>query len=127
MGQLPTMASNPKAIKDILSFSWHIVNFENSSKPLLTSDRPCIYTEGLHKPDCVIALPLSPRHAFFAFRSKSRAQIALMNAPTSKLAAKLNETVVGQAVTSVYCQSPGDAPDVFFLRRLLPPSQGRAD
>jgi hypothetical protein len=48
VGQLPKIASNPKAIQDVLSFSSYIVNFERSSKPLLTSDRPCVYTEGLH-------------------------------------------------------------------------------
>ena len=120
VGLLPKIASNPKAMQDVLSFSWHIVNFENSSKPLLTSDRPCIYTEGLDKPDCVIALPLSPRQAFFAFRSKSNAQRALMCTPTSRLAAGLNDSVVGQAVTRAYSERASDAPDNFFLRRLSP-------
>jgi Protein of unknown function (DUF4238) len=105
-------------MQDVLSFSWNIVNFERSSKLLLSSDRPCVYTEGLDKPDCIIALPLSPRHAFFAFRPNSRAQRRLMNIPISKLAAKLNDNVVRQAVTRAYCEPPGDAPDVFFLRRL---------
>ena len=88
VGQLPKIASNPKAIQDVLSFSWHIVNFERSSKPLLSSDRPCVYTEGLDNPNCIIAVPLSPCHAFFAFRPKSRVQHGLMNAPISKLAAR---------------------------------------
>jgi Protein of unknown function (DUF4238) len=116
--QLPRIASNPKLMQDVLSFSWHIVNFGTSSKLLLSSDRPCVYTEGLDKPDCVIALPLSPRHAFFAFRPNSRAQRSLANAPISKLAARLNDNVVSQAVTRAYCQGGGDAPDAFFLRRL---------
>ena len=115
---MPKIASNNRVIQDVLSFSWHIVIFELSSKPLLTSDRPCVYTEGLDKPDCVIALPLSPRHAFFAFRPDSHAQHALMKTPASLLAAGLNESVVGQAVTRAYSQNKGDAPDEFFRRCL---------
>jgi len=102
----------------VLSFHWHIVDFESSSKPLLTSDRPCVYTEGLDKPNCVIALPLSPRHAFFAFPPDSNAQRVLMKTPSSRLAEGLNESVVGQAVTRAYSQSIGDAPDEIFRRRL---------
>ena len=118
VGQLPKIASSPKVMQEVLSFDWHIVDFETSSKPLLTSDRPCVYTEGLDKPNCVIALPLSPRHAFFAFRPNSNAQRVLMKTPISRLAAGLNESVVGQAVTRAFCQSIGDAPDEFFLRHL---------
>jgi hypothetical protein len=116
--QLPKIASNSRAMQDVMSFSWHIVTFERSSKILMTSDRPCLYTEGLDKPNCIIALPLSPRHAFFAFRSGSLAQRGLMNAPISKLAARLNESVVGQAVLRAYCQRESDAPDGFFARCL---------
>jgi hypothetical protein len=116
--QLPKVVSNPKLMQDVLAFSWHTVHFEWSSKLLLTSDRPCVYTEGLDEPDCVIALPLSPRHAFFAFRPNSRAQRSLMNTPISKLAARLNQEVIGQAATRAYCVGPGDAPDQFFLRYL---------
>lgn len=118
VGQLPKIASNTRAMQNVLSFSWHIVNFETLSKPLLTSDRPCVYTEGLDNPDCVIALPLSPRHAFFAFRPNSHAQRALMRTSISRLAAGLNESVVGQAVTRAYAQKTADAPDGFFLRCL---------
>jgi Protein of unknown function (DUF4238) len=118
VGQLPKLASNPRAMQDVLAFSWHVVDFERSRKPILSSDRPCVYTEGLDHPNCVIALPLSPRHAFFAFRPNSRAQRALIKAPVSKLAARLNESVVGQAVTRTYCQWQSDAPDNFFLRCL---------
>lgn len=118
VGQLPKIASNPKAMRDVLSFDWHIVDFESSSRSLLTSDRPCVYTEGLDKPNCVIALPISPRHAFFAFRSNSKAERVLMKIPTSRLAAELNESVVGQAVTRAYCQRISDAPVEFFRRHL---------
>ncbi len=124
VGQVPKIASNAKAMQDVLSFSSHIVDFSNSSMPLLTSDRPCVYTEGLDEPNCVIALPLSPRHAFFAFRPNSNAQRSLMQTPISLLAAAMNESVVGQAVTRAYSQSESDAPDVFFRRCLSASSKG---
>lgn len=117
-GQLPKIASNPRAMQDVLSFSWHVVDFTESAIALLSSDRPCVYTEGLHKPDCVIALPLSPKSAFFAFRSGSKAERVLMKTPVSRLASGLNESVVGQAITRAFSQQANDAPDAFFKRRL---------
>ena len=95
--QIPAIALNEQVIECFLSFNWHVVNFERSSKPLLTSDKPCVFTMGLDKSNCVIALPLSPHHAFFAFRSESEAQRSLMNSRISCLAAALNDSVVRQA------------------------------
>ena len=117
VGQLPKIASNTRAMQTVASFCWQIVDFENSSKLLLASDRPCVYTEGLGKPNCVIALPLSPRYAFFAFLPDSDAQRILMEKPISQLAEELNESVVGQAAARAYSQN-GDAPDEFFQRHL---------
>ena len=120
VGQLPKIYSNPRSMQDVLSFDWHIVDFAKSSKPLLSSDRPCVYTDGLDKPDCVIALPMSPRHAFFAFRPNSNAQRLLISLSVSKLAAELNKSVVGQAADRAFGREAGDAPDAFFHRYLSP-------
>lgn len=114
--QMPKIALKP--MQAVISFNWYTVDFENSSKVLLSSDRPCVMTEGLDHANCVIALPLSPRHAFFAFRSNSNARQGLMNAPLSRLALRLNESVVGQAAQQAYCQNSFDAPDSFFRRCL---------
>ena len=118
IGQLPKIASNEKAIQDVLSFSWHLVDLGSATKPLLCSDRPCVYTEGLDKPNCTIALPLSPRHAFFAFRPNSNAEHSLKEVPISRLARAINESVVGQAKKRVFARCPTDAPDNFILRTL---------
>lgn len=118
VGQLPKLASNPQAMQDVLSFDWHAVDFGETGLRLITSDRPCVYTEGLNKPDCVIALPLSPRQAFFAFRPNSRAQRSLMRADVDLLLAALNESVASQAAARVYVQAAEHAPDEFLLRRL---------
>jgi len=118
VGQLSKIISNKKAMRDVLSFDWHIVDFKRSSKSLLTSDRPCVYTQGLANPNCVIALPLSPRHAFFACRSNSTSERVLMKMPISRLAARLNESVVGQAITRAYSKRESDAPNAFFQRWL---------
>lgn len=117
IGQLPQIASDPTARQAIASFIWMTVNFDASTKPLLTSDRPCVWTFGLDDPHCIIALPLSPRHAFFAFPSDGVRQ-KIMERPTSSLAADLNDSVVRQANSRAYCQTRHDAPDTFFQTRL---------
>lgn len=118
VGQIPKIISMPMVLSDILKMSWYTVDFKASSKPLLTSDRPLVKWRGLGHPDCIIALPLSPRYGFFAFRDSSRVRDKLMRTPPNKLASALNANVVGQAIKYAYCSSDTDAPDSFFRNRL---------
>ncbi len=119
VGQLPKIASYPRAMQDLLSFSWHIVKYSASALPLLTSDRPCVYTEGLQGPNCIVTIPLSPRHAFFSFRPNSRAQESIMQSPPNRLSKALNRSVVGQAALRAFSQKTSDAPDRFFSNCLI--------
>jgi hypothetical protein len=99
--------------------AWHPLNFEDCRFPLLCSDRPCVFTAGIDDPNCVIALPLSPRHAFIAFYRNSQAQKALTQHGPSTIAAALNHNVVTQARDRAYSQNRGDARDRFFKKRLV--------
>lgn len=120
IAQIPKVISRPNVLQDILAMSWFTVDFKEASNSLLTSDRPLIMTAGLQNADCIIALPLSPRYGFFAFRPESHAEKALKSTPISRLARAVNDHVVRQADKYAYCAKASDAPDVFFQRRLKP-------
>ena len=117
VSQLPKIASSKNVLNDILKMNWHAVHFQ-CAPLLLTSDRPCIFTTGLGNPDCVIALPLSPVCAFFAFYPESGACSALMSASPALLSSAINRSVVGQAKVRAYSQSEFDAPDSFYKDHL---------
>jgi len=99
----------------LLAFKWMAIDLSKSSVPLLTSDHPCVYTKGLGDPLCLIALPLSPRHAFIAYRDQRLADKILSTKP-SEVAKKFNGSVVAQCIARVYAASP--TPDSFFQKRL---------
>lgn len=120
IAQIPKVISQSKVLQDILAMSWFTVDFKEASNPLLTSDRPLIMTAGLQNADCIIALPLSLRYGFFAFRPESHAEKVLESTPISHLAIALNDNVVRQAEKYAYCTKASDAPDGFFQRRLKP-------
>jgi hypothetical protein len=120
VAQIPKIISRSDVLQDILAMSWFTVAFKEASNPLMTSDRPLIMTAGLQNADCIIALPLSLRCGFFAFRPDSHAEKALKSTPISRLAKALNDNVVRQAEKYAYCAKASDAPDVFFQRKLKP-------
>jgi hypothetical protein len=117
--EIPELACGSEVSRDLRRMSWYCVDFAASRVPLLISDRPCVYTAGLHdRENCVIALPLSPGHAFYAFYPESAAQRWLMRQPITALARATNESVVRQAKIRAYCRTGSDAPDRFFRKRL---------
>lgn len=120
IAHIPKVISQSNVLQDILAMSWFTVDLKEASNPLLTSDRPLIMTAGLQNADCILALPLSLRYGFFAFRPESHAEKALKSTPISRLAIALNDHVVRQADKYAYCAKVSDAPDVFFQRRLKP-------
>jgi hypothetical protein len=119
VSQIPKIASNPQALTDILRMAWQSFSIENTAHLLLSSDRPCIFTAGLQNEDCIIALPLSPKCAFFAFYPGSKAQTHLMSTPVNTLVAALNRNVIAQAKERAYCHNASDAPDSFFKKYLV--------
>jgi len=122
--QLPRVTTSEQPWRAVLSFDWFILDFERSTLPLVTSDRPCVYTAGLDDPNCVIALPLSPRHSMIATPRGSRAHRTVTQGLVviSQLARGLNSRVVSQAESRAFCQSRHHAPDN-WLRKVLPNSR----
>jgi hypothetical protein len=88
-------------VPKIMSMAWHPLDFRDGPHALLSSDRPCVFTTGIDDPNCIIALPLSPRHGFIAFYKDSKAQAALMQHGPRVIGDALNKNVVAQAVAAL--------------------------
>lgn len=118
-----SLASVPRVLAGevagkINKMAWYSPHFGNGRHRLLCSDRPCVFTAGIDDPDCVIALPLSPTHAFLAFYPGSRAEAALIQHGASVIGAALNKNVVTQAKERAFCHGKHDAPKSFFEKYL---------
>ena len=97
----PSMLTSKFAIRELLSMRWLTCTLNEASNMLLTSDRPIVMTNGLMQPGGHIALPISPRSFFLAYRADSFFQrIAALSQDT--LVEIINDGVAKQAVNFVY-------------------------
>jgi len=110
---LPDIITDPKHTEIIANMHWWIEDVPHANVQLLTSDRPLWVSTGLMKPNCLLALPLSPACIFFASRNRDL-QPALNINGQNRLARRCNESLVSQAVRFVY----GRAHVSFIDRRL---------
>jgi len=99
---MPQLIDSRNVGQLIFEFHWWTVDFTASRVSLLTSDRPLVMTNGLQKERCVIALPLSPRLAFFASKDPQTVRTSIERTGMTAAARALNESVVMQAAKHVY-------------------------
>jgi hypothetical protein len=99
---LPHLINSEFLGQIIFDMHWCVVKFPGSTRSLLTSDRPMILTKPLKDEDCILALPVGPRSAFFACRENSILQgVFGRNTPIGVVKA-LNISVVAAAQKHVY-------------------------
>lgn len=110
---LPDIITDPNHTGIIAGMNWWMEDVSGANVQLLTSDRPLWVSTGLMKPNCLLALPLSPTHIFFASRNGDL-QTALHRVGTNRLARRCNESIASQAARFVY----GRAEAAFIDRRL---------
>lgn len=118
LSQLPAIGGNERAMRDIKLFVWRTAAFEKSKRPLVCSDRPLIVTSGLHKEDCIVVLPVSPRLAFIAFRPGSNAERHLMSLNENELIKAINNAVVRAADKFVFTRLRSDISEAFLNERM---------
>lgn len=94
---------------------WSVVNVSSNTHSFLIGDRPTILTTETINSNCIIALPISPRHVYLASRP-SRAWDKLMNTPHDKLVKLINYETVVRASSEVY--SSDNSQKVFVQNRL---------
>jgi len=102
------LVDNPLYGNRILSMRWWLWNFHDTPYELLLSDHPCILTSGIDDPNCIIALPISPKTAFMATQSDDVAKIMRQQRPKD-LAMRLNESLVMQARVRIYARNQSPA------------------
>jgi Protein of unknown function (DUF4238) len=97
----PRMLTSRFAIGELVSMRWTVCTLDPPTNLLLTSDQPIIMTNGLMHAEGHIALPVSPRALFLAYRSDEffREVSALSQ---QALAEIINDYVAKQAVNFVY-------------------------
>lgn len=98
---LPEVVNDPHHVKVIDNMYWWVEDVSGSSVKLLTSDRPLWVSAGLMKPNCLLALPLTPVKIFFASNNKNLKE-ALMHHGVNRLVRRCNESLVSQASRFVY-------------------------
>jgi hypothetical protein len=97
----PSMLTSEFALRELLSMNWTICTLHPPTPYLLTSDRPIIMTNGLMHDQGHIALPISPRSFFLAYRSEDFYR-AVSARSEQELAETVNNHVAKQAINFVY-------------------------
>ena len=83
---------------------WWLWDFTGAKHELLLADRPCIITGPIDDPDMMVALPISPRKAFFATQSEKTSKV-LRQQDRDTLAMHLNKSSVMQARKRIYART----------------------
>jgi hypothetical protein len=95
---LPKLINDGRAGQIIINMNWEVLHLLNSKFDLLTSDRPVTRFESLLSRNCMIVMPLDPRHLFVASNWDRNFQ---RYSPT-ELARRANVTTVTESVSRVY-------------------------
>ena len=111
MMMIPDLVTDPEHTEMIETMHWWTEDLSGSTVSLLTSDRPMCVSTGIKKPNCLLALPLSPHRVFFASRNTDLRK-AFQREGASQLARRCNRSIVGQAARFIY----GTAEESFIRR-----------
>ena len=101
---LPKIITHQGTSDAIIHMRWWTIGIPGDIPDLLTCDRPVFMSHGVHDERCFIALPLGPRIVFFATRSQATFD-RVMSRDFRVVAKSINETLVSQAINSVYSSS----------------------
>lgn len=87
-----------KSIGQLLnSMKWQTVNVATAGRPLFTSDRPVIMSNGLAYRESHLVLPVSPTHLFLATNNEETARQLLNDVTRRELVKTCNRYVVRRA------------------------------
>lgn len=117
---LPDLMNHAPVARTIFQMYWWAQSFDGATVDLLTSDRPLIIVPALNDRQCVLALPLTPRLAFFATHSFEIAK-RIGTTPASRLARALNHETVRLADKQVYAAN--ERQTKFVRRHFAKPSE----
>jgi hypothetical protein len=94
---------------------WAVVQTNRARFEILTGDRPIVLTEPMSQQDCMIVMPISPRHIFLASRLPGPLERLKERGP-DQLVLEMNEEILALADKEVY--SSNDFQRRFVQNRL---------
>jgi hypothetical protein len=92
---------NKLASRIASEMEWCVVDVSKSTHRLIIGDNPLIVTMAMSEEKCLIALPISPSHIFFASRMSSYWE-AIKKMSFNQLVNIMNDEMVGVARKEVY-------------------------
>lgn len=113
MDQIPIISQSEGAKKDLRSLTWVFARI-NANLELLTCDNPLIFKpNNLSHPDCVILLPMSPKHFFIATKKEN---LARLEQNPRKMIKSINIEIIRNANEGIYARSRHSVEDAFVIK-----------
>ena len=114
--QIPKIVQNERAIKDLRSLTWIFARV-NTNLELITCDNPLIFKpNNLSHPDCMIVLPMSPKHFFLATNKEN---ISRLEKDPRKMVMNINTEIIRNADKRIYAKSRHSIEDAFIVKHWL--------
>ncbi len=111
--QIPDLIENKQAIKDIRSLTWLFARVE-STLELITCDNPLIFKpNNLSHPDCVILLPMGPKHFYIAAGKET---IERMEKNPNKMVSNINKEIIMNSNSRIYARTKQSIKENFIIK-----------
>lgn len=100
--QIPDIIKSERAIKDLRELCWVFARVETNLE-LITCDNPLIFKpRNLTDPDCVIVLPLSPKHFFLATKKEN---LSRFPKEPRKMVKNINVEIIKNAESRIFART----------------------
>lgn len=111
--QIPDIIKSDRAIKDLRALCWVFARVETNLE-LITCDNPLIFKpRNLTDPDCVIVLPLSPKHFFLATRKQN---LNRFPKDPRKMVKNINVEIIKNAEVRIFARSRNSIKENFIIK-----------
>ena len=110
--QIPDIIKNERAVKDLRGLCWVFARVETNLE-LITCDNPLIFKpRNLSDPDCVIVLPLSPKHFFLATRKQN---LSRFPREPRKMVRNINVEIIKNAELRIFARTRHSIKENFII------------
>jgi hypothetical protein len=111
--QIPKIIGSETAIRDLRSMQWVFATV-NVNLEIITCDNPVIFKpKNLAHENCVVILPMSPRHFFLASNERNFARLEINQ---RKMVTSINLEIIKNAKDRIYARSCDSIKESFILK-----------
>ena len=111
--QIPDIIKSERAVKDLRALYWVFARAETNLE-LITCDNPLIFKPlNLSDPDCVIVLPLSPKHFFLATRKQN---LSRFPSEARKMVRNINVEIIKNAKLRIFARTRDSVKENFIIK-----------